>query len=609
MKKILFIVIPLFAQFAYSQTIIYVNTTASGSNDGTSWSSAYTSLQSALDNAVSGNQIWVAAGTYIPTSSYDLTNSSRYYHFRLINGVELYGGFAGTEAAVSERTNFRSGEANETILSGDIGSDNDTSNNCYHVLYLPSSLGLTVSTVLDGFTIQDGNASGSNPHAYGGGIYSNGNIFTMTNCTVQNNIANSAALALGGGMVLISSDVIIENCFILNNKCSWDAGGIEIEYCSPTITNSVIANNSGVHGGGVYISTSGSPTFTNVTIAYNTTSPNYSGSGGGGGVWAYWGGDAVFNNSIIYGNTRIGVDNDIALFSESTIVMNYSCYNVYYSEGTFTTTNANITDGPQFVDAAGGDFRLLGISPCIDTGYDTYNSEVYDIRGLGYSRKLDKNSGSTGTIDMGAYEYQVGADPLPVELISFTASVHESSVILNWQTATEVNNYGFEIERNTPLVSDIPPSEGGTEGGWQKIGFINGHGNSNSPKSYSYTDIPTGGTTFKYRLKQIDFDGNYEYSDEVEVTLNGLTEYSLDQNYPNPFNPTTTINYQIPGTGNVTLKVYDVLGREVMTLVNEIQTSGVYSVEFNGSNLASGIYVYKLRAGDYVSVKKLMLLK
>ncbi|MGD8781553.1 MAG: FG-GAP-like repeat-containing protein, partial [Ignavibacteria bacterium] len=199
--------------------------------------------------------------------------------------------------------------------------------------------------------------------------------------------------------------------------------------------------------------------------------------------------------------------------------------------------------------------------------------------------------------------------PLPVELVSFEANVNEDQVELTWQTATEVNNYGFEIERNTPLVSDIPPSEGGTEGGWEDIGFVNGNGNSNSPKSYSYTDSPTGGTTFKYRLKQIDFDGAYEYSDEVEVNLSAITEYSLEQNYPNPFNPTTTIKYQIPETGNVTLKIYDILGREVKTLVNETQASGVYSVEFNASQLASGVYIYRLRAEDYVSVKKLMLLK
>ncbi|MGD8782636.1 MAG: T9SS type A sorting domain-containing protein [Ignavibacteria bacterium] len=148
-----------------------------------------------------------------------------------------------------------------------------------------------------------------------------------------------------------------------------------------------------------------------------------------------------------------------------------------------------------------------------------------------------------------------------------------------------------------------------TSGVWEDIGFVNGNGNNNSPKSYSYTDTPVGGTTFKYRLKQIDFDGAYEYSDAVEVTLGAITEYSLEQNYPNPFNPTTTIKYRIPDDRNVELKVYDVLGKEVMTLVNETQQSGVYTVEFNASELASGVYIYRLRAEDYVSVKKLILIK
>ncbi|MGD8781286.1 MAG: T9SS type A sorting domain-containing protein [Ignavibacteria bacterium] len=198
------------------------------------------------------------------------------------------------------------------------------------------------------------------------------------------------------------------------------------------------------------------------------------------------------------------------------------------------------------------------------------------------------------------------SDALPVELTSFTASLVEDEVQLNWQTATEVNNYGFQVQRNTPLSS---PIEGGTEGGWEDIGFVNGNGNSNSPKSYSYTDTPTGGTSFKYRLKQIDFNGAYEYSDEVEVTLDAITEYSLEQNYPNPFNPTTTISYQIPVAGNVTLKIYDVLGKEVITLVNETQASGVYNVEFNASQLASGVYIYRLSCNDFIQMKKLLLMK
>ncbi|MGD8782150.1 MAG: hypothetical protein PVH88_24695, partial [Ignavibacteria bacterium] len=124
---------------------------------------------------------------------------------------------------------------------------------------------------------------------------------------------------------------------------------------------------------------------------------------------------------------------------------------------------------------------------------------------------------------------------LPVELTFFNVLQLGSDVKLLWQTATEVNNYGFQVER---LKIKDKSKETTSSQSWKNVGFVNGNGNSNSPKSYSYTDIPTGGATFKYRLKQIDFDGAYEYSDEVEVTLDAITEYSLEQNYPNPFNPT-----------------------------------------------------------------------
>lgn len=187
--------------------------------------------------------------------------------------------------------------------------------------------------------------------------------------------------------------------------------------------------------------------------------------------------------------------------------------------------------------------------------------------------------------------------PLPVVLTSFTAIDFKEGVVLEWITATEVNNYGFEIERKEENTS------------WQIIGFVQGHGNSNSPKEYSFTNTPLGGTKFKYRLKQIDFDGTFEYSNEIEVNLQTPLFFLLNQNHPNPFNPNTTIKFSIPHSQFVTLKVYDVLGREVATLVNEEKAPGNYEVKFNGSNLPSGVYCYRLQAGSFSQTKKLLLLK
>jgi hypothetical protein len=185
---------------------------------------------------------------------------------------------------------------------------------------------------------------------------------------------------------------------------------------------------------------------------------------------------------------------------------------------------------------------------------------------------------------------------LPVELSNFTAKIFKSKVDLSWRTETEINNFGFEIERKT-------------EGNWQKVGFVKGNGNSNSPKEYSYLDKnPVGGSKFQYRLKQIDNDGRFEYSKVIEVE-NVPNEFGLNQNYPNPFNPSTKIRYQIPNESKVVIKIYNILGSEVMELLNEKKDSGIYEVEFNAENLSSGTYIYRIVADNFVQTRKMILLK
>ena len=195
--------------------------------------------------------------------------------------------------------------------------------------------------------------------------------------------------------------------------------------------------------------------------------------------------------------------------------------------------------------------------------------------------------------------------PFPVELTSFTASVRGKEVKLNWQTSTEVDNYGFNIERASSSTS---PSQG-----WEKIGFVNGHGNSNSIKSYSFTDREVLNGIYSYRLKQIDADGNFEYSPTVEVTVNNLpAQFELSQNYPNPFNPSTIIKYTLPSKEFVQLRVFNVLGNEIATLVNEAQEAGNYTIEFNAAKInitTSGIYFYRLEAGSFVDSRKMTLVK
>jgi hypothetical protein len=194
----------------------------------------------------------------------------------------------------------------------------------------------------------------------------------------------------------------------------------------------------------------------------------------------------------------------------------------------------------------------------------------------------------------------------PVELTSFNATLLDYNVRLDWTTVTENNNSGFEILRG------IYPASSGTQNDkqWKTIGFVPGFGTTAEPKSYSFIDENVTTATYKYRLKQIDFDGTFEYSNEIEVEVDfSPKEFVLYQNYPNPFNPKTVISYQLPVTSNVTLKVYDVLGNEVATLVNEEKQPGVYEVEFDASSFSSGMYLYKLQAGTFVQTKKMILTK
>jgi hypothetical protein len=185
---------------------------------------------------------------------------------------------------------------------------------------------------------------------------------------------------------------------------------------------------------------------------------------------------------------------------------------------------------------------------------------------------------------------------LPVELTSFTAQTTSEGVRLSWTTASELNNSGFEVQRSTNQTN------------WATLGFVRGAGTTTEAQSYSFVDASASGRVF-YRLKQVDFDGQFEYSNIIEVNAGVPQTFALEQNYPNPFNPSTAISYQLPVAGNVSLKVFDMLGKEVATLVNARQEAGAYTVNFNANNLSSGVYFYRLQAGNFVQTRKMMLVK
>jgi hypothetical protein len=186
---------------------------------------------------------------------------------------------------------------------------------------------------------------------------------------------------------------------------------------------------------------------------------------------------------------------------------------------------------------------------------------------------------------------------IPVELTSFIASVSGNSVKLNWTTSTELNNSGFIIERKAK------------DGQWKKIGFVKGAGTTTLTQHYSFTDKELNSGKYSYRLKQIDFDGTFEYSKSVDVDVNSVFNFAMQQNYPNPFNPTTSISFSIPQSGNVKLTVYNLLGQEIKTLINGNMDAGNYSVDFNANGLFSGIYIYRLEFGGMSLTRKMTLLK
>ena len=195
------------------------------------------------------------------------------------------------------------------------------------------------------------------------------------------------------------------------------------------------------------------------------------------------------------------------------------------------------------------------------------------------------------------YSYISDSTIVPVELLSFSASAAANAVALKWSTATELNNMGFEIQRSNDGIEFF------------SVGFVDGHGTTTEQHKYSYSDRNLINGKYFYRLKQVDYDGSYEYSNIVEVEWRAFNSYLLEQNYPNPFNPTTKIGFGIRDKSNVKITILNAIGEEVAVVLNEVKEAGYHQVEFNAANLPSGVYFYQLRAGSFVETKKMILAK
>ncbi len=369
--------------------VIYVDRDANGTNSGTSWDDAFTTLQPALVWAVDGVQIWVAEGTYTPTTKHG-GSGDRYRSFQMVNGVALYGGFDPT--VDDDEWEERDWEAHPTILSGDLDGDDEpgfvnNEENSLHVFYHPEGTNLDGTTILDGFTIRGGNANGDYPHSMGGGIYNHGSSPTLANCTFSNNYSSGG----GGAMVnLWSSSPTLTNCTFASNFASGGGGMHNAFSSSATLINCTFWGNSSATGGGIF-NWSSSPTLTNCTFAGNLA------NSWGGAMSNNDGSAPTLTNCILWGDTPEEIYNDDE--SSAPLVTYSNVQGGYPGEG-------NLDAYPWFADVDSGDLHLGACSRCIDAGNNgAVNPPYYDFEGD--DRVLDGNDDGTAIVDMGVDEVAV----------------------------------------------------------------------------------------------------------------------------------------------------------------------------------------------------------
>lgn len=409
----------------------------------------------------------------------------------------------------------------------------------------------------------------------------------------------------GGGTAIYAyrSNPFVYNNYIHDNIAVTNGAAGNFENANPVFMNNLMVNNTAQAGGALYFAAlCYSAKFINNTIVNNVATAN------GGAIYCNLSSTPDFTNNIIWENTaafgtQVYINNDNSDPNFYNCIVQYGTIGFYGngSQGNYQGVYSNnIESNPLLVQSGQHPYSIPENSPAVDAG----KIDTAGLNLLPFDYALNPRI-DNGRIDIGAYEYQ---SVIPVELIAFTAAVHNSQVILNWSTATEMNNYGFEIERSETY-------ETGNER-WIKVGFAEGNGNSTSIKEYSFTENLSlnlnlsPNHTLIYRLKQIDYNGSFSYSPEIKVELGNMpTEFALYQNYPNPFNPVTTIKFALPVDGKVLLEIYNIIGEKVATLIDKEMNAGYHRYEFNAANLTSGVFIYKLTSGNFTKSYKMMLLK
>jgi hypothetical protein len=471
------------------------------------------------------------------------------------------------------------------------------------------------------------NASPTMSYSY---LYKCGRGFNLSgsNMKIINNVIERC-YEYGITMTLGSSPLIEGNTLIKNNTQGTSAKnqisiGLQGDN-SPIIRNNIIYGGTSIPTGGISLWVSGSTAFSNTVIEGNEIFNNSFGitllSSSNGIINAVVKDNEIYNNNInpnaLVSGSGINVNGSPTnqpIITQNEIYGNW--WGITIQNGTTVQAgpNPNLGNVDNADTTDDGMNIIYGNVQGADT-FDVYNNCTNDIYAQNndwrvYDSTVIENHifHKVDDITHGLVKFVPFSEQIPVELTSFTASVIDGDVILNWFTVTELNNSGFEVQKGNHTSTSLSVTD------WESIGFVNGNGTSTETHTYSFTDQnPVVGKSF-YRLKQIDFDGSFEYSNIVEVDFNLPVEFSLEQNYPNPFNPVTKIGYTIPQdekrkTHDVSLKVYDILGNEVTTLVNEQREPGFYEVDFNSSSFTSGVYFYQLKTGSFLKTKKMLLLK
>ena len=584
----LFIMLMLFIfnSQAYSQ----ITSTKSGDwNDSATWTGGV--VPTATDNVIVSNTVTVNIPDAV-CNDLTVADGGRVY-FAVADGLGLT-----VNGSIVVNSNGRIQAAGSTPSSGqyfqtinlkkdltvdsggrfDMRQSSSANLAVCRVLFFGSS-NSTINLSLDTYTSNTEEFNSVEINKSGGAkvILASGNLFQ------NNNSSNGPdTLVLTSGIIETGSN----HWVILKTSSSAIQGASQASYINGIIGHG-ISNGSGTST--VEFPVGDATTYRPITIKFNAPSNST-----GHNVWVgLHTGNAAIGSSTFAGGIdkvssiryyEVGYDKGSSGASSMDL---YKIIPTYKTDDGVTTGNTNL----RVAYALDSLVTWNGIGP---DGYTT--NPPAEIESDSLNPNISLASGSNMYVALASAQGTID-NPLPVEISLFTYKMNHNAVSLIWNTSTEKNNSGFEIQRSNDNVQ------------FKKIGFIQGAGTSTDSHSYSFADKNINSSKIFYRLKQIDLSGKYNYSKTIEVNVALPADYLLKQNYPNPFNPSTTISYSIPKAGFVSLNIYNTLGQKVKELVKGFRAAGDYSVHFDAKNLQSGIYFYKLETKNFIKTMKMMLVK